>query len=191
MAPGEELESERYLITIEERLHPSADHTHGVTSKTQEKEVKDSAGLHYQPGKRKRQVLGLILLKYTHVCACICKVRTVHDVLAWYDYHPLSLFKIPCLDVNWTQCYIMKYMHLYYTYPFEHQSFYNCGKLTLLTKSITVKALWEDTLLSLTRPQSSLLSNSCDSQQRRQEGWLGTSQLLSGSSSTYLDHTCS
>ncbi|KAJ7369746.1 Protein zgrf1 [Desmophyllum pertusum] len=55
VAPGEELESERYLITIDERLHPSADHTHGVTSKTQEKEVKDWAGLHYQPGKRKRQ----------------------------------------------------------------------------------------------------------------------------------------
>ncbi|KAL9961786.1 hypothetical protein ACROYT_G030806 [Oculina patagonica] len=55
VAPGEELESERYLITIEERLHALSDQTHEVISTTQEKKVKDCVGPLYQPGKRKRQ----------------------------------------------------------------------------------------------------------------------------------------
>ena len=56
MTPGDELESDRYLITIEERLHSISDHTQGVTSETaQKKEVKDTKSI-YQPGKRKRQV---------------------------------------------------------------------------------------------------------------------------------------
>lgn len=52
---GEELESERYLITIEEKLNPSSDHTHEVALKTQENEVERSVGPLYQPGKRKRR----------------------------------------------------------------------------------------------------------------------------------------
>ena len=58
---GEELESERYLITIEEKLNPSSDHSHEVTLKTQENEVERSVGPLYQPGKRKRRVCILTL----------------------------------------------------------------------------------------------------------------------------------
>ena len=58
---GEELESERYLITIEEKLNPSSDHTHEITGKTQENEVERSVGSLYRPGKRKRKVCSLNL----------------------------------------------------------------------------------------------------------------------------------
>lgn len=76
MAPGEELESERYLITIEERLHALSDHAHEVRSTTQEKEVKDSVGPLYQPGKRKRQVF-ILIASSVYTCVWLHLVRVI------------------------------------------------------------------------------------------------------------------
>lgn len=59
VALGEEIESDRYLITIEESLnHPSSNDTRGVTLNTVEDKGVKGAGFLYQPGKRKRQVCG-------------------------------------------------------------------------------------------------------------------------------------
>lgn len=63
MSTGEELESDRYLITIEERLDSSSDHTQGCNSqRVEEREVSNTPGI-YQPNKRKRQVC--VSLEYT------------------------------------------------------------------------------------------------------------------------------
>ena len=63
MSAGEELESDRYLITIEERLDSSADHAQGCNSqRVEEREVSNTPGI-YQPNKRKRQVC--VSLEYT------------------------------------------------------------------------------------------------------------------------------
>ena len=63
MSTGEELESDRYLITIEERLDSSADHAQGCNSqRVEEREVSNAPGI-YQPNKRKRQVR--VSLEYT------------------------------------------------------------------------------------------------------------------------------
>jgi len=56
VSAGEELESDRYLITIEERLDSCADHAQGCNSqRVEEREVSNTPGI-YQPNKRKRQV---------------------------------------------------------------------------------------------------------------------------------------
>ena len=63
MSAGEELESDRYLITIEERLDSSADHAQGCNSQREEEiEVSNTPGI-YQPNKRKRQIC--VSLEYT------------------------------------------------------------------------------------------------------------------------------
>ena len=90
MAPGEELESERYLITIEERLHAPSDHKHEVRPKTQDKELKDSAEGYYQTGKRKRQVLSLTLCMVAALCF-YCTVAKSRN---------FSCFIVPCLDLH-------------------------------------------------------------------------------------------
>ena len=66
MAPGEELESDQYLITIEEKLQPSHDHTHEPDSNLQEKRGDLTRGLS-QPGKRKRQVLNSMSCTCTYM----------------------------------------------------------------------------------------------------------------------------
>ena len=63
MSAGEELESDRYLITIDEMLDSSADHAQGCNSqRVEQREVSNTPGI-YQPKKRKRQVC--VSLKYT------------------------------------------------------------------------------------------------------------------------------
>ena len=72
MVLGKELESERYLITIEEKLNPSSDNTHEVALKTQENEVERSVGPLYQPGKRKRRVCILtVCVLYQDGVSCV------------------------------------------------------------------------------------------------------------------------
>ena len=62
VAPGEELESDRYLITIEERLsQPSSDHRQETSSKTAQHKETRSSGFLYQPGKRKRKVRNVLV----------------------------------------------------------------------------------------------------------------------------------
>ena len=90
---GEELESDRYLITIEEKLNPSSDHTHEICLKTQENEVERSVGSLYRPGKRKRQVCILNL--------CFVPVKTVFLVSLFVKFQcGFELYKIVCLDIN-------------------------------------------------------------------------------------------
>lgn len=67
---GDELESDRYLITIEERLcnHPSSDTPQAGSVNTEQKqELKRSFNLH-QPSKRKRQVTDFVSLLIFYVC---------------------------------------------------------------------------------------------------------------------------
>lgn len=93
MALGEELESDRYLITIEERLSPSSDHTHEVTFKAQEKEVEHFAGPLYRSGKRKRRVCILIL--------CFVTVHMVFLQSVFIKFQGnFDLFKVRDLDLN-------------------------------------------------------------------------------------------
>ena len=89
MVLGEELESERYLITIEEKLNPSSDHTHEVALKTQENEVERSVGPLYQPGKRKRRVCILTLcfvpVKTAFVVSVFIKFQCSFDLFKFFD----------------------------------------------------------------------------------------------------------
>ena len=63
MSVGEELESDRYLKTIEERLDSSPDHAQGCNSqRVEQREVSKATGI-YQSNKRKRQVC--VSLEYT------------------------------------------------------------------------------------------------------------------------------
>lgn len=77
---GEELESERYLITIEEKLNPPSDHSHEVTLKAPENEVKRCVGPLYQPGKRKRRV-GILILCFVLVDVVSCV--GIHQISVW------------------------------------------------------------------------------------------------------------
>ena len=61
MNPGAELESDRYLITVEEKLQHSVDSSQEAAKKFQE-ERQESHSVVHQPGKRKRQVLNMIHL---------------------------------------------------------------------------------------------------------------------------------
>ena len=93
MVLGEELESERYLITIEEKLNPSSDHSHEVAIKTQENEVEGSLGPLYQPGKRKRRVCILTL--------CFVPVKMEFLVSVFIKFQCGSdLFKVFCSFIN-------------------------------------------------------------------------------------------
>ena len=61
MNPGAELESDRYLITVEEKLQHSVDSSQEAAKKFQEERQESNSVVH-QPGKRKRQVLNKIHL---------------------------------------------------------------------------------------------------------------------------------
>ena len=61
MNPGAELESDRYLITVEEKLQHSVDSSQEAAKKFQEERQESNSVVH-QPGKRKRKVLNMIYL---------------------------------------------------------------------------------------------------------------------------------
>ena len=113
LAVGEELESDRYLITIEERLNPSSDHNHEVTLKAQEKEVEHSTGPLYQSGKRKRQV-----------CILIRCFVAVHMLFLWAENCHVVLESFCGLGVCFVESVEVRFVALLDRYQLHKCFFY-------------------------------------------------------------------